>query len=158
MRIGIGILVFAGLFGGAAAACDDGSDVSFILRAPDGTTQMVGSMEDLRHVRRAFRDDKSVILWTRIEDEEYVVADPAILARAREIFRKSDPLDVKQEELEKDMKQFEGRQESLEAEEEALDRRQELLDAEQDRVSREIERDLEALVRDAIRSGKAAKP
>jgi hypothetical protein len=56
------------------------------------------------------------------------------------------------------MKQVQGRQESLEAEEERLDQRQDLLDAEQDRVSRQMTHDLESLLRDAIRSGKATKP
>jgi hypothetical protein len=62
--------------GGAAWACDDGSDAAFILRSGDGSTQMIGSLDDLHHVRRAFRDDKNVILWTRIDGDEYLVSDP----------------------------------------------------------------------------------
>ena len=152
------LIVMAVAAGGAAWACDDGSDAAFILRSGDGSTQMIGSLDDLHHVRRAFRDDKNVILWTRIDGDEYLVSDPAILARAREIFRQSEGLDAKQEEIEKDMKEVQGRQESLEAEEERLDQRQDLLDAEQDRVSRQMTHDLESLLRDAIRSGKATKP
>ena len=156
--LGTTLMVMAVSVAGAAWACDDDSDAAFILRSGDGSTQMIGSLDDLHHVRRAFRDDNNVILWTRIDGDEYLVSDPAILARAREIFRQSEPLDAKQEEIEKDMKEVQGRQESLEAEEERLDQRQELLDAEQDRVSRAMTRDLERLMRDAIRSGKASKP
>jgi hypothetical protein len=147
MRIGV---VSAMVFMAAVVARAD-SDTAFILRSSDGSTQMIGSLEDLRHVRRAFHHDNDVILWTRIEGEEYVVSDPAILARAREIFHRSDGLDERQQALENDVRRHE-------AEEEALDERQELLDAEQDRLSEAMTRELETLVRDALRSGKATRP
>jgi hypothetical protein len=142
-------------------ACE-GDGASFILRDADGTTRMIGSLDDLKRVRAAVKGERKVILWTRIDGEEYVISDPTTLARARAIFTRDNGLDAQREELDRAMDALHARQEAedeeLDAEEEALDRREEALDDEHDRMSEEMERDLTSLVRRAIQDGRASRP
>ena len=146
-----------------ALACDgDGDGNTFILKSPDGTTNLMGSIDDLKSVRRAVGPERRWVLWARVDGSEYVVTDPTVLARARAIFERSDGLDAKQEALEKQIEAMEDSQveesKAFEREEERLDALQDELDHEQDRLSDAMERDLDALVRAAIEDGKAAKP
>jgi hypothetical protein len=146
-----------------AASCDaDESDASFVLREADGSTKMIGSADDLKRLRSVMHGQRKIVLWTRIDGDEYVISDPTTLARARAIFTRDRGLDARQETLERDMEKLHDRQaaegEDLEQEEQALDQRQEALDAEQDRASDAMSHDLEALVRAAIRDGEAHRP
>jgi len=145
-----------------ALACDGDSGNTFILKSPDGTTSLVGSIDDLKSMRRALGSERRYVLWARVDGKEYVVTDPTVLARARAIFGRTDGLDAKQEVLEKQLEAMEDSQveesKAFEREEERLDALQDELDEEQDRVSDAMERDLDALVRAAIEDGKAGKP
>jgi hypothetical protein len=161
----------------AALACDSPSDsnaATFILRDGD-TTWMIGSMKDLKRVKSKLRGPGPA-LFVRLDGAEYVIDDAATVDRARAMFQDSDPIDAKQEALERDMEALERRQEALEEredareddegerdeaahakldeEERALDLRQEELDALQDEASTRMELNLEKLAREAIRTGK----
>ena len=160
-----------------ALACDSPSDsnaATFILRDGD-TTWMIGSMKDLKRVKSKL-GGPGPALFVRLDGREYVIDDAATVDRARAMFQDSDPIDAKQEALERDMEALERRQEALEEredareddegerdeaahakldeEERALDLRQEELDALQDEASTRKELNLEKLAREAIRTGK----
>jgi len=158
-----GLLVgFLGSGLSPALACDGDSGNTFILKSPDGTTNMMGSLDDLKSMKRALGSERRYVLWARVDGREYVVTDPTVLARARAIFERADGLDAKQEVLEKQLEALEEteseKSHAIEREEERLDQLQDELDAEQDRVSDAMEHDLDTLVRQAIEDGKAAKP
>ena len=142
-------------------ACDDHDGNTFILKSPDGTTNLMGSLDDLKSMRRALGTERRYVLWARVDGKEYVVTDPTVLAKARAIFERSDGLDAKQAVLEKQMEALEDSEaeesKALEREEERLDQLQDELDVEQDRLSDAMERDLDTLVREAIQAGKATK-
>jgi hypothetical protein len=149
-----------------ALACDSPSDsnsATFILRV-GGTTHMIGSIEDLKRIKSKLRG-LGPALFVRLDGKEYVIDDAATVDRARDIFKRSDPMDAKQEALERDMEALQRRQDALDerddeahakldAEERALDLRQEELDAVQDETSTQMELNLEKLVREAIRVGR----
>jgi hypothetical protein len=161
-----------------ALACDSPSDsnsATFILR-DGGTTHIIGSIEDLKRIKAKLRG-LGPALFVRLDGKEYVIDDAATVDRARDIFKRSDPMDAKQEALERDMEALQRRQDALDAgedaredagverddvahakldaEERALDLRQEELDAVQDEASTHMELNLEKLAREAIRTGKA---
>ena len=163
-----------------APACDadDRDGTAFILREDRGTTRMIGSLHDLKDLKRKLAGHSLPAMWTRIDGHEYVIDDPAVVGRARAIFMRSAPMDAEQDALERDMEALQRRQEDLdaredaasdagrverdtelrarlEAEERALDRRQDELDGVQDRASDQQLRELEALAREAIRTGTA---
>jgi multidrug efflux pump subunit AcrA (membrane-fusion protein) len=148
-----------------ALACDSASDsnsATFILRDGD-TTHMIGSIEDLKRTKAKLRG-LGPALFVRLDGKEHVIDDAVTVDRARDIFKRSDPMDAKQEALERDMEALQRRQDALDeddaahakldAEERALDLRQEELDAAQDEASTQMELNLEKLVREAIRAGR----
>ena len=63
---------------------------TFILQ--DGTTTRVsGSTDDLNHFEARIREISAPALFTRIDGKDYVISDPALVDRAREIFSRSVP-------------------------------------------------------------------
>jgi hypothetical protein len=153
-----------------ALACDsprDSNSATFILQ-DGGTTRLIGSIEDLKRIKSKL-PGPGPALFVRMDGEEYVIDDVATVERARAIFRRSDPIDAKQEALERDVEALQRRQDAredagverddaaharLDAEERALDLRQEELDRVQDEASTQIELNLEKLAREAIRAGR----
>jgi len=159
-----------------ALACESPSDsnsATFILR--DGsTTRMIGSISDLKRIKSKLRGPGPALL-VRLDGKEYVIDDTATVDRARAIFQISEPMDAKQDAIERDIEALERKQEALDrfeddddaeverddaahakldAEERALDLRQEELDAVQDEASTQMELNLEKLAREAIRAGR----
>jgi len=151
-----------------ALACD-AHDKTFIALADGETTRIVGSVDNLGPMLKKFKAHASPLLGVGIDGKIYVIDDPAVIDRAREIFTRDDPFTRKQEAIERDMDALQRRQDALdddeeaeesaraklEDEERALDRQQDELDEVQDRVSDQMMRDLEALAREAIAAGKA---
>jgi len=140
---------------------------TFILQ--DGTTTRVsGSTDDLNHFEAKMREISEPALFTRIDDKDYVISDPAVVNRAREIFVRSVPIKAEKRALKQERQDLMRRRRQLEArggdeaeaanldaEERSLEGRQEKNDAERQRVSREMKAELTDLAREAIRTGKA---
>lgn len=140
---------------------------TFILQ--DGTTTRVsGSIDDLNHFEARMREISGPALFTRIDGKDYVISDPALVDRAREIFSRSVPIKAEKRALKQERRDLMRRQHQreagggdeaeaakLDAEERSLEERREKHDAERERVSREMTAELADLAREAIRTGKA---
>ena len=140
---------------------------TFILQ--DGTTTRVsGSTDDLNHFEAKMRKISEPALFTRLDGKDYVISDPAVVNRAREIFSRSVPIKAEKRALKQERQDLMRRQHQLEtrgadeaeeakldAEERSFEERREKHDAERERVSREMRAELTDLAREAIRTGKA---
>jgi len=140
---------------------------TFILQ--DGTTTRVsGSMDDLDHFEAKMRETSEPALFMRVDGKDYVVTDPTVVARARDIFSRSIPVKAEKRALKQERQNLIRRQHQqearggdgteaaeLDAEERSLEARQEQHDAERERVSREMSEALDDLAREAIRAGRA---
>lgn len=140
---------------------------TFILQ--DGTTTRVnGSTDELNHFEARMREISAPALFTRIDGKDYVISDPALVDRAREIFSRSVPIKAEKRALKQERRDLMRRQHQLtagggdeaeaaklDAEERSLEERREKHDAERERVSREMKAELTDLAREAIRTGKA---
>jgi hypothetical protein len=140
---------------------------TFILQ--DGTTTRVsGSTDDLAHFEARMREISAPALFTRIDGKDYVISDPALVDRAREIFSLAVPIKAEKRALKQERRDLMRRQHHLEAgggneaeaakldaEERSLEVRREKHVAERERVSREMKAELTDLAREAIRTGKA---
>ena len=140
---------------------------TFVLQ--DGTTTRVsGSMDDLKHFEAKMRETSEPALFMRVDGKDYVISDPTVVARAREIFVRSIPIKAEKRALKQERQNLIRRQHQLEArggdkteaaaldvEERSLEERQERHDTERERVSREMSAALNDLAREAIRTGRA---
>jgi len=140
---------------------------TFILK--DGaTTRVSGSTDDLAHFEAKLREIPEPALFMHIDGKEYIIADPALVERAREIFDRRVPVKAEKRALKQERRDLMRRQHQLEAgggdeaeaakldaEERSLEGRREKHDAERERVSREMKAELTDLAREAIRTGKA---
>src|SRR5262245_55390721 len=95
-----------------ALACDSDS-ATFILR-DGGTTRMIGSIGDLKQIKSKL-PGHGPAMFVRLDGREYVIDDAATVDRARAIFQSSEPMDARQEAIEKDMEALQRRQEALDA-------------------------------------------
>jgi len=139
---------------------------TFILK--DGaTTRISGSTDDLAHFEARLRELPEPALFMHIDGKEYVIADPALVDRAREIFDRRVPVKAEKRALKQERQALIRRQRALEtgggseaeiaktsAEKRTLEERQAKHDTERERVSREMDAELSDLAREAIRRGK----
>lgn len=140
---------------------------TFVLQ--DGaTTRVSGSTDDLNRLEAKMREIPEPALFARIDGKDYVISDPALVDRAREIFARSVPIKAEKRALKQERQDLIRRQHQLEArggddaeaakldaEERTLERRQEKHDEERERVWQEMKAELTGLTREAIRTGKA---
>lgn len=91
-----------------------GSRDTFAFVPHDGSSiSMWGSSDDLPAIEAARRATGSDFLWARRAGKDYVVTDPAVLARAREAWRKTDALGRQMEALGKQMEAHGKKMETL---------------------------------------------
>ena len=151
-----------------ALAGDSGCGVNTFILQDGTTTRVSGSMDDLEHFEAKMREISEPALFTRLDGKDYVISDPAVVDRAREIFSRSEPMKAEKRTLKRERQDLKRQQRQLQArggdeaeaakldaEERSLEERQEKHDAERERVSREMEVELTELAREAIRAGKA---
>lgn len=161
------VLAVAGAPGLALAGDSERGVNTFILQ--DGaTTRISGSTDDLNAFEAKMREISEPALFTRIDGKDYVISDPALVDRAREIFSRSVPVKAEKRALKHERQDLMRRQRqlqarggneaeaaNLDAEERSLEERRDKHDAERERVSREMQAELTDLAREAIRRGKA---
>lgn len=140
---------------------------TFVLQ--DGaTTRVSGSTDDLNRLQAKMREVSEPALFARIDGTDYVISEPALVDRAREIFARSLPIKAEKRALKQERQDLIRRQRRLhagggnaeeaarlDAEERSLEGRWEKHDEERERVSREMTAELTELTREAIRTGKA---
>ena len=151
-----------------ALAGESGCDANTFILQDGTTTRVSGSMDDLEHFEAKMRRISEPALFTRIDGKDYVISDPAVVDRAREIFSRSVPIKAEKRALKQERHDLMRQQSQLrarggdeaeaarlDAEERSLEERQEKHDAERERVTREMKAELTALAREAIRAGRA---
>jgi len=153
---------------GVALACDSESPVNTFILQDGSNTRISGSVDDLIRIERKMKQTSGPALFTRIDGKDYVISDPAVVDRAREIFSRSDPMKNEKRALKQEAQDLRNRQHQLDAhggddaaqaeldaEERALEARREKHDGEREHVSDQMTADLTDLAREAIRAGKA---
>jgi hypothetical protein len=150
-----------------ALAGDSECGVNTFILQDGSTTRVSGSTDDLNHFEARMREISEPALFTRIDGKDYVISDPALVDRAREIFSRSVPIKAEKRALKQERRDLMRRQHQLEAggrdeadavkldaEERSLEKRREKHDAVRERVSLEMKAELTDLAREAIRRGK----
>jgi len=135
----------------------DSRDTYAFVPHDGGGISAWGSSDDLSAIETARRTLKSDFLWVRRTGKDYVVTDPAVLARAREAWRETDALGREMEALSGQMQVHSRKMEALGKRMDALtkhyddsttQRRTADFERQQQDLARQ-QRDLEKLMRDA---------
>ena len=128
---------------------------AFVPRDGSGIS-LWGSSDDMPSIEMARRTIKSDFLWVRRAGNDYVVSDPAVLARAREAWRETDALGRQMEALSGRMQIHSQKMEALgkrmealtKHDESSMQRRTADFERQQQDLARQ-QRELEKLMRDA---------
>jgi beta-lactamase regulating signal transducer with metallopeptidase domain len=114
---------------------DDGR--SWILLQGESNVTMSGSTRDLEKVKQ-LRKSNEAILWFREDGKEYVVRDPALLARIKELWKPVTELGQRQAKLGAEQAKLGGEQAKLGGQQAALGAKQAALGAQMAALSAEL--------------------
>ena len=118
-------------------------DLRYVIVSGDSTT-ISGDSGDAEHVQALRKENSGDFIWFERDGKSYIIRDPAIVKRARELFAPMDQLSKQQDELG-------ARQDALGKQQDALGRQQEEIRVNVPDMSAQL-RDLETKMR-ALSSG-----
>ncbi|MGB6469790.1 MAG: M56 family metallopeptidase, partial [Candidatus Acidiferrales bacterium] len=95
----------------------DSDDLHYVIVSGDSTT-ISGDSGDAEHVQALRKENSGDFIWFERDGKSYIIRDPAIVKRARELFAPMDRLSKQQDELG-------ARQEALGKQQDALGQQQE---------------------------------
>ncbi|MGB8673968.1 MAG: M56 family metallopeptidase [Candidatus Acidiferrales bacterium] len=95
----------------------DSDDLHYVIVSGDSTT-ISGDSGDAEHVQALRKENSGDFIWFERDGKSYIIRDPAIVKRARELFAPMDQLSKQQDELG-------ARQEALGKQQDALGQQQE---------------------------------
>lgn len=95
-------------------------DAYALIRADRDSITMSGDTRDIPSIQRARGRLQGDFLWLRRAGKAYVVQDPAILARAMDVWKTTEPVEKQMQALEDQMRGPEQRMEALDRQMEAL--------------------------------------
>ncbi|HMB58171.1 MAG TPA: M56 family metallopeptidase [Arenimonas sp.] len=128
---------------------DDNSRDSFALaHAGSAHTTFSGNTAELAQIERLKREVAGDFLWFRHGGKAYLVRDPALVAKATQVWQPSEALSVRMEALSAQMEPHSQEMEALSKQMETLDARMQPNNAALDKLNRDMEvlnREQEAL-------------